>query len=108
MRPINFDHVDGAITLQWQEEGSRVGYIRVHKNESEMPGPTEYTLNVELYADGTYEYKGLAASKDGRGPTDDELDRFNAWMQSQGYKMAPWRRAKRGRIKQVRMKRAAE
>lgn len=104
MRPIKFDHVDGAITLQWQEVGSRVGYIRCHKDEAVMPGPTEYTLNVEVYADGTYEFKALEASKNGRGPTDEELDRFNAYMQSQGYTMAPWRRCKNGRIKQVRMK----
>lgn len=104
VRPINFDHIDGAITLQWQEQGSRVGYIRVHKDESVMPGPTEYTLNVELYADGTYEYKALAASKNGRGPTGEELDRFNAYMKSLGYTQAPWRRCKKGRIKQVTIK----
>lgn len=103
VRPIQFDHTDGAITLQWQEQGSRVGYIRTHKDESAMPGPTEYTLAVEVYADGTYEFKLLAASKGGRGPTGEELERFNAYMESIGYRPAPWRRCKKGRIKQVTM-----
>ena len=102
--PIDYAHVDGAITLEWAKPTSRVGYIRVHKDEEKMPGPTLYTLAVEAYADKLYEFKLCSASKGGRGPNRDELERFDGYMKSLGYD-GVWRRAKSdGGFKIVRLK----
>lgn len=48
-----------GVTLQWMEEGSRVGYIRIHKDVERMPGPTTYSCAIEVYSNNTYEFKLL-------------------------------------------------
>ncbi|SOD41306.1 hypothetical protein [Nitrosovibrio sp. Nv4] len=94
LKPIEFAFRDAELTLQWAEPTSRVGYIRVHRDANNIPGPTLYTLAVELYADGTYEFKLL--EKFLRGPFGEEMKRFNAYMESLGY-VGRWRRFKEGK-----------
>lgn len=55
----NYQFNEEGVTLDWAEDGSYVGYIRIHKNLDQIPGPTEYSLAVEVYQNGTYEFKLL-------------------------------------------------
>lgn len=47
-----------GVTLDWQQEGSLVGYIRIHTSDV-IPGPVSYSCAVEISKDKTYEFKLL-------------------------------------------------
>lgn len=60
MTNIDFKFKDEeGVTLQWMTEGSRVGYIRIHKDVGRMPGPTTYSCAIEVYNNNKYEFKLL-------------------------------------------------
>jgi hypothetical protein len=128
MKPIEFIWREGAGTVQEPLPGSRILYIRHHKNADEIPGEIEYSGIVEIYADGSYEYKlfsinqniphwlelilrvlrktGLVsnAAGTGRGPYRSELIAASRFIESlPGVRSGSWRRAKRGRVKTVPM-----
>lgn len=48
-----------GVTLDWQQEGSLVGYIRIHKDKDVIPGPVSYSCAVEVYKDNTFQFKLL-------------------------------------------------
>lgn len=98
MKKINFAWQEGASTLQFPEPGSRVGFLRQHKDADAVPGPTEYTGVVEIYADGSYEFKMVTADKNGRGPKRSELNAVSRFIETlEGVKEGGWRRVKPGR-----------
>lgn len=103
MREITFAWREGASTAQAPAPGSRVFYLRQHKDENVVPGPTEYTGVVEVYDDGTYEFKLVTADKNGRGPKRSELKAVSRFIETlEGVKKGGWRRVDaEGKVKGV-------
>lgn len=126
MKKIEFAWRDGASTAQAPSPGSRVFYLRQHKDADAVPGPTEYTGIVEIYSDGKYEFKLFAANQNippwlemvlrvlrrlgivdnsagtGRGPTRAELVAVSGFIESlPGVEKGSWRRIKKGIVKEV-------
>ena len=119
MKEIQFAWREGATTAQSPAPGSRVFYLRQHKDAKVVPGPTEYTGVVEIYEDGSYEFKMITANQNiplwldvtlrwlrkiglidhavgtGRGPRRSELLAACAFIESlPGVKKGGWRRAR--------------
>ena len=93
MKKIIFAWREGASTLQFPEPGSRVAFLRQHKDPNTVPGPTEFTGVVEIYSDGHYEFKMVTADKNGRGPKRSELMAVSRFIESlPGVKKGGWRR----------------
>lgn len=118
MKEIIYAWREGASTAQEACPDSRVFYLRQHKDANLVPGPTEYNGIVEVYADGTYEFKLITANQNipewldvilgwlrwlriiedsagtGRGPRRSELMAVSRFIESlPGVKKGGWRRA---------------
>lgn len=57
-KKVEFAYKDKeGMTLEWMQEGSKVGYVRLHADADQMPGPTTHSMVIEVYKDNTYEFK---------------------------------------------------
>jgi|SRR5687768_4613355 len=102
MKNINFAFKqDGGLTLEWQQDGSRVGYIRLHKGEA--PGPVTHSLVVELYSDKTFEFKMMKKEYEHSEPFREKLMDITRWLREQGYTGGDWYRFNEERLKKVKI-----
>jgi|SRR5687768_4998433 len=101
MKIPDFKFKEEGVTLDWQEEGSLVGYIRIHSNKDVIPGPVLYSCAIEVHKDNTFEFKIL------KKHTEDEVVHLRAKLRpiiehllSLGYTCA-WSRFSTDNVKKV-------
>jgi hypothetical protein len=100
MKNFDFKFNKEGVTLEWQQEGSRVGYIRVHKDK--VPGKVTHSGIVEAYPDGSFELKIFKREDEESSPFRDKLTPLTQYLYSIGYTKGGWCRQD-GKIKEIQL-----
>lgn len=103
MKIPDFKFKQEGVTLDWMQEDSIVGYIRIHTDPDKIPGPVSYSCAIEVYKDNTFELKLLkkideAATESLR----EKLTPLVCYLHSLGLH-GNWSRAEMLRIKDIKI-----
>lgn len=79
MKDYSYDWKYKRATLNWLSP--TVGLVRVHNNETEIPGPYKFVMSVVING-GEFELQGAL----GDFPSTDEVRQFYRYMHSLGVK----------------------